>query len=410
MVALHQQIVAAASNVESLLTVWDVATGRVLCNFKDSASPPGSLCCLGRDYLVAAQSTTSALSLWSWHKEQRLHRCFAMEPLTAVTASADGSYVFAGGASGSAYIWETSSGRLLRIWPAHYKAATCMALSDGAAVLVTGGGDTLVNAWLLIDLLDCSQDPTAPATPLHSWSEHLLPVTALAVGCGVADPIVASTSLDCTCSIRSLATGKHLRQLCLHSALHSLALDPCEHEIYLGAADGQIHAFSLVSPASDAYSAVCVPQANGNVHSSDHADDPKAGVLSGHAHAVRSLAITPDGSMLISGCDSGSVRIWDLRTRQTLRTLQHCSKGPVTNLVSLPLPPALMARLQSSQPSTSAAAGQQPLAPLAKHLADTMSGSVVWEGPAVQLQHNHTTRQVENSGLLPSEADPHRSA
>ena len=36
----------------------------------------------------------------------------------------------------------------------------------------------------------------------------MLPVTALAVGCGVADPIVASTSLDCTCSIRSLATGR----------------------------------------------------------------------------------------------------------------------------------------------------------------------------------------------------------
>ena len=44
-----------------------------------------------------------------------------MEPLTAVTATADGTYVFAGGASGSGYVWETASGKLLRIWPAHYK-------------------------------------------------------------------------------------------------------------------------------------------------------------------------------------------------------------------------------------------------------------------------------------------------
>ena len=49
------------------------------------------------------------------------------------------------------------------------QAVSCMALSDGAAVLVTGGGDTLVNAWLLMDLLDCTQDPTTSATPLHSW-------------------------------------------------------------------------------------------------------------------------------------------------------------------------------------------------------------------------------------------------
>lgn len=71
----------------------------------------------------------------------------------------------------------------------------------------------------------------------------------------------------------------------------------------------------------------------------------------------RDLGATPHSDtwpiMCLAGCDSGSVRIWDLRTRQTLRTLQHCSKGPVTNLVSLSMPPALMSRLQSSQPSTS---------------------------------------------------------
>lgn len=65
-------------------------------------------------------------------QEQRLHRCFAMEPLTAVTATADGTYVFAGGASGSGYAWETASGKLLRIWPAHYKV-----IHDGDSYLIS---------------------------------------------------------------------------------------------------------------------------------------------------------------------------------------------------------------------------------------------------------------------------------
>ncbi len=50
-----------------------------------------------------------------------LQRSFAVEPLAAVAASADGAYVAAGGASGSLYLWEAGSGRLVAQWPAHYK-------------------------------------------------------------------------------------------------------------------------------------------------------------------------------------------------------------------------------------------------------------------------------------------------
>lgn len=34
------------------------------------------------------------------------------------------------------------------------QAVTCLAFSDSGAVLVTGGEDTMVNAWLLADVLD----------------------------------------------------------------------------------------------------------------------------------------------------------------------------------------------------------------------------------------------------------------
>ena len=39
------------------------------------------------------------------------------------------------------------------------------------------------------------------------------------------------------------------------------------------------------------------------------------------------------------------MRVWDLRTRQTLRVMTHPSKGPVTALLSLPCPSALAAPL-----------------------------------------------------------------
>ena len=55
-------------------------------------------------------------------QDQLLQRSFTLEPITAVVASPDGSFVAGGAASGTVYIWQTGTGRLMRSWPAHYKA------------------------------------------------------------------------------------------------------------------------------------------------------------------------------------------------------------------------------------------------------------------------------------------------
>lgn len=47
-------------------------------------------------------------------QDQALQRSFIVEKATAVAASPCGTYVAAGGVSGSIYIWEVASGRLLR--------------------------------------------------------------------------------------------------------------------------------------------------------------------------------------------------------------------------------------------------------------------------------------------------------
>lgn len=100
----------------------DLHTGTLLTSFKSCSCPPGGLSRLGRDYLVAAQlGRGGGLHFWAWHKDQPHLRCFAAEQLTCVAASPDGAWCAAGGASGAAFVWETSTGRLLKTWPAHYK-------------------------------------------------------------------------------------------------------------------------------------------------------------------------------------------------------------------------------------------------------------------------------------------------
>ena len=46
----------------------DIEAGTFIAAFKGNASGPGCLSRLGRDYVVAAQTSRSALHFWTWHK------------------------------------------------------------------------------------------------------------------------------------------------------------------------------------------------------------------------------------------------------------------------------------------------------------------------------------------------------
>jgi len=46
----------------------DIEAGTFIAAFKGNASGPGCLARLGRDYVVAAQTSRSALHFWTWHK------------------------------------------------------------------------------------------------------------------------------------------------------------------------------------------------------------------------------------------------------------------------------------------------------------------------------------------------------
>jgi WD40 repeat protein len=67
-----------------------------------------------------------------------------------LACTSDGAYLSGGGASGRIYFWEVASGRLLRVWPAHYKAVSCLVFSEDDSLLISGADDGLVNVWPLL--------------------------------------------------------------------------------------------------------------------------------------------------------------------------------------------------------------------------------------------------------------------
>jgi hypothetical protein len=48
----------------------DLDNGTQLSNYKGNGCGRNAFCCLGRDYLVAAQLQKDSLHFWAWHRDQ----------------------------------------------------------------------------------------------------------------------------------------------------------------------------------------------------------------------------------------------------------------------------------------------------------------------------------------------------
>jgi len=348
---------------------------------------------MGRDYFITTQISKPSLHIWTWHKDHAHQRSFPPEQITSLACTIDGAYCAAGGISGAVHLWETSTGRLIRSWPAHYKRITCLAFSASGAELISGGEDTLVSAWLLVDVLDILDsvedgDITASVAPLHAWSDHTMPITSVAVGAGCVDPLVVSVSFDRSLKIRSLASGAVLRSVAFPVPLSTVSLDLGEHAVYAGSAMGTIFHVSLVGGGGDgeACSLVGLPTAAPAPHAAVSADDTWV-AMKGHSKAVTCLAFTADAAHLVSGSEDGCAKVWDLRTLQPVRTISAPAKVPISGLLLLPQRPVHMPLGAQGGEGYGGRKGPkrlQPLAQFSKYIG-AASPAKPWEGGFVVL-------------------------
>jgi pre-rRNA-processing protein IPI3 len=214
--------------------------------------------------------------------------------------------IAAGHASGSISLWD-SQGRLLRCWPAHYKKTAALAFSGDGAWLLSGGGDGGVSLWDVADVCDSSPDSSSRnAAPLRAWpSAHTLPVTCVAAGAGRVGPLAASASLDHSVALFAATAGAMLRRVQLGSPCRCLCLEGGEHSLFVGCEDGNIYEVDLVGGGGDD---------SGTASAEGVVLPPGAlAAFSGHGGAVTCLASPPssNSTLLISGSEDGTVRVWD---------------------------------------------------------------------------------------------------
>lgn len=317
-------------------TNWDIGRWRVLekwgsASFYSSLSPSGR---------IAVSMNGNEIGFWDTGTRRQIRSIRPHDGgvTTVVGFSPDGRLlVTTSHADRSVALWEVETGREIRRFPGVATHFFNAALSPDGALLVAGNhihGEGGLSVW--------NVESGAQARSLKG---HVASV--LAVGFSTDGRFVLSGSADKTVRLWDLATGGERLKLEGHTHFVSaVAFSPDGKRALSASYDAttrlwdlktgrELRQFSteggvLLQSGDLAFSPdgrlACADASDLLVWNLDPARDQY--VFQGHTETIRSMALSSDGRLLLSGGDDKTVRLWDVATRRELRVF-HGHTGPI---------------------------------------------------------------------------------
>ena len=201
-----------------------------------------------------------------------------------VSFSPDGLFVAAAGSDGLIWIWDTSTGLLVRTLEGHDAGVTTVAWAPRGVQLASGYGNGIVRLW------DASSGKL-----LRAWRGDTFGVNCVAWDAG--GERLASASFDKKVCVWDASSGKLLSYLEGHKDWVScVAWDPGGTRLASGSHDGSLHVWEVASAQI--------------LHK-----------VEGHKDWVTSVAWDSDGNRLATGSTDNTLCVWDTTSGQLLRTM-----------------------------------------------------------------------------------------
>ena len=240
----------------------------------------------------------------------------------------DGRHVLAGSDDRCARLWDTETGREVRVFSGHRQKLTAVvALPDGRS-FVTASNDETIILWALEE-----------GATQHVFRGHTDSVLCLALTrdgrrllSGASDGTIRLWDIGARMALKSIVAGEE--DIC------AVAFMPDDQRAVTVDLKGVVRRWDLrqgsgqevfripgkwgssLAVSSDGHSAV-----TGGVDDKVRVWDLKSGsethCLTGHTQLIYAVAMSPDGRRVLSGSHDRTARLWDLETGRCLRLFEH---------------------------------------------------------------------------------------
>ncbi len=217
----------------------------------------------------------------------------------ALAFTPDGRHLVSGSYDSTVRVWDVASRRLVRTIPANHNSVTSVALDPGGGWIASGGRDNLVRLWDL--------ETGAPRGVLRGHTDWVYAVAVSPDG-----RQVVSGSRDRTVRLWDVETGKVLWTFRGHKGvISSVAMTP-DGEYVVSGSGGDRNA---VVTGGDGTVRVWNARTGAAVHE-----------LRGHKDGVSALAVTVNGTRVVSASYDGTCKLWDVVRGRLLRDLAKTDK------------------------------------------------------------------------------------
>uniref|UniRef100_A0A182Q5I6 WD repeat-containing protein 18 n=1 Tax=Anopheles farauti TaxID=69004 RepID=A0A182Q5I6_9DIPT len=301
---------------------WDVRTGTQLMTYRAGGPPgPNTLHTINNEYVVAGNLTKPMLTFWPINRQEPSNVKYMLPAVPgALAISPDGNYCIVAHAH-SFNVYNLATGVNLASVGHHYGTISVLRFTDDSSHFVSAAHDCRIVVWSLSETVQAKDSKI-----LYELSDFTLPVTDVHIGKGGMKALLAAVSLDRSCKLYEIATGRMLLNVVFPVALGVLTLNPLETELFVGDKNGQIYGCHLQS----------VPRSK-EVHLQK--DLLQRSVFRGHKKSITCLSASMDNETLLSGSEDETVIVWHVQTRQQLKLIPH--KGTITNAFFLITPRAM---------------------------------------------------------------------